>query len=134
MDSIKHLGIDLTNIMLLDRLMSAAQPALDQTFRALSDPTRRAVVQALGRGPSSVSELARPFEMALPSFLQHLKVLEDSGLVATAKTGRVRICTLRIEPLAAAEHWLEAQRTLWTKRLDQFDAFVLQLKNTEESP
>jgi DNA-binding transcriptional ArsR family regulator len=134
MDSIKHLGVDLTNIMLLDRLMSAAQPALDQTFRALSDPTRRAVVQALGRGPSSVSELARPFEMALPSFLQHLKVLEDSGLVATAKTGRVRICTLRTEPLAAAEHWLEAQRTLWTKRLDQFDAFVLQLKNTEESP
>jgi DNA-binding transcriptional ArsR family regulator len=134
MDSIKHLGVDLTNIMLLDRLMSAAQPALDQTFRALSDPTRRAVVQALGRGPSSVSELARPFEMALPSFLQHLKVLEDSGLVATAKTGRVRICTLRTEPLAAAEHWLDAQRSLWTKRLDQFDAFVLQLKNTEESP
>lgn len=114
--------------------MPAARPALDETFRALADPTRRAVVQALGRGPASVSELAKPFEMALPSFLQHLKVLEDSGLVTTAKTGRVRTCTLRPEPLAAAEHWLEAQRSLWTKRLDQFDAFVLQLKDTEESP
>lgn len=114
--------------------MSAAGPALDETFRALADPTRRAVVQALGRGPASVSELARPFEMALPSFLQHLKVLEDSGLVTTAKTGRVRTCTLRTEPLAAAEHWLEVQRSLWTRRLDQLDAFVLQLKDTEESP
>ena len=113
--------------------MSAALPALDETFRALADPTRRAVVQALGRGPASVSELARPFEMALPSFLQHLRVLEESGLVSTAKTGRVRTCTLRPEPLAAAEQWLEAQRSLWTKRLDQFDAFVLQLKDTEEN-
>ena len=114
--------------------MLAIQPALDETFRALADPTRRAVVQALGRGPASVSELARPFEMALPSFLQHLKVLEDTGLVITRKTGRVRTCTLRMEPLAAAEHWLEAQRGLWTARLDQFDAFVLHLKDTEENP
>ena len=101
--------------------MVAPQPTLDETFRALSDPTRRAVVQALGRGPASVSELAKPFEMALPSFLQHLRVLEDCGLVTTRKTGRVRTCTLRAEPLAAAGHWLEAQRTLWTKRLDQLD-------------
>lgn len=114
--------------------MSAAQAALDDTFRALSDPTRRAVVQALGRGPASVSELARPFEMALPSFLQHLKVLEESGLVTTAKSGRVRTCTLRTETLAAAEHWLEAQRSLWTQRLDRLDAFVLQLKQEEDRP
>lgn len=114
--------------------MSATPPTLDDTFRALSDPTRRAVVQALGRGPASVSELARPFEMALPSFLQHLKVLEESGLVTTAKTGRVRTCSLRREPLAAAETWLEAQRSLWTQRLDQLDAFVLTLKNDEERP
>ena len=119
--------------MLFAGLMLATQPALDETFRALADPTRRAVVQALGRGPASVSELARPFEMALPSFLQHLKVLEDSGLVTTAKTGRVRTCTLRTEPLAAAEHWLEAQRSLWTRRLDQFDRLVLQLKEQEEN-
>ncbi|KPH79132.1 ArsR/SmtB family transcription factor [Bosea vaviloviae] len=114
--------------------MTAAQPALDQAFRALSDPTRRAVVQALGRGPASVSDLARPFEMALPSFLQHLKVLEESGLITTAKAGRVRTCTLHKEPLAAAETWLEAQRNLWTQRLDQLDAFVLQLRNDEETP
>lgn len=114
--------------------MTATQPALDQTFRALSDPTRRAVVQALGRGPASVSDLARPFEMALPSFLQHLKVLEESGLVTTAKSGRIRTCSLRTETLAAAETWLEAQRNLWTQRLDQLDAFVLQLRNDEETP
>lgn len=114
--------------------MSAAPPTLDDTFRALADPTRRAVVQALGRGPASVSDLARPFEMALPSFLQHLKVLEESGLVTTSKSGRVRTCTLRPEPLAAAEAWLEAQRSLWTQRLDQLDAFVLQLRNDEENP
>lgn len=114
--------------------MSVTPPTLDDTFRALADPTRRAVVQALGRGPASVSELARPFEMALPSFLQHLKVLEESGLVTTAKSGRVRTCSLRREPLAAAETWLEAQRSLWTQRLDQLDTFVLTLKNDEERP
>ncbi|WP_376986459.1 ArsR/SmtB family transcription factor [Bosea sp. R86505] len=114
--------------------MSATLPTLDDAFRALADPTRRAVVQALGRGPASVSELARPFEMALPSFLQHLRVLEESGLVTTAKSGRVRTCSLRREPLAAAETWLEAQRSLWTQRLDQLDAFVLHLKNDEERP
>lgn len=113
--------------------MASAQIALDDTFRALSDPTRRAVVQALGRGPASVSELAKPFEMALPSFLQHLKVLEDCGLVATRKAGRVRTCTLQAEPLAAAEHWLEAQRSLWTRRLDQLDRLVLQLKDQEDN-
>lgn len=113
--------------------MLDAPPALDDTFRALSDPTRRAVVQALGRGPASVSELAKPFEMALPSFLQHLKVLEDCGLVATRKSGRVRTCSLRSEPLAAAEHWLEEQRSLWTRRLDQLDRLALQLKDQEDN-
>jgi DNA-binding transcriptional ArsR family regulator len=109
----------------------ASTVALDDTFRALADPTRRAVVQALGRGPASVSELARPFEMALPSFLQHLRVLEACGLVETSKVGRVRTCTLRAEPLAAAENWLESQRTLWTRRLDRLDAFVLTLRDQE---
>jgi DNA-binding transcriptional ArsR family regulator len=114
--------------------MAQAQTALDGTFRALADPTRRAVVEALGRGPASVSELARPFAMAMPSFLQHLKVLEESGLVATAKVGRVRTCTLRTEPLTAANHWLEVQRRLWEQRLDQLDQFLMQLKAQEESP
>lgn len=112
--------------------MPAAAKALDATFRALSDPTRRAVVQALGRGPATVSELARPFEMALPSFLQHLRMLEESGLVATRKDGRVRTCTLQTETLAAARHWLDEQRELWTTRLDQLDRLVLQLKDEED--
>lgn len=114
--------------------MLASHPALDATFRALADPTRRAVVETLGRGPATVSELAGPFEMALPSFLQHLKVLEECGLVATQKAGRVRICSLRTEALTAAETWLESQRTLWTKRLDRLDALVLQLKRQEDNP
>jgi DNA-binding transcriptional ArsR family regulator len=113
--------------------MPAADFALDATFRALSDPTRRAVVQALGRGPATVSELAKPFEMALPSFLQHLKMLEETGLVTSRKQGRVRTCTLQTENLAAARHWLDAQRELWTTRLDQLDRLVLQLKHEEES-
>ncbi len=109
--------------------------ALDMTFRALADPTRRAVLQALGRGPASVSELAKPFEMALPSFLQHLKMLEDGGLVETRKVGRVRTCTLKPEALAVAQDWLDAQRTLWTKRLEQLDSLVLDLnKREEETP
>ena len=115
-------------------MIAAAQPALNLTFRALADPTRRAVLEALGRGPATVSDLARPFEMALPSFLQHLRMLEESGLVATEKTGRVRTCTLRTEPLAQAGHWLETQRDLWTRRLDQLDSLVLQLKEQEEKP
>jgi DNA-binding transcriptional ArsR family regulator len=106
---------------------------LDRTFRALADPTRRAVVQALVAGPASVGDLARPFEMALPSFLQHLKVLEESGLVSTSKTGRVRTCALQTDTLAAAGHWLDAQRSLWTRRLDQFDRLVLHL-NDQETP
>ena len=87
--------------------MNMPHAVLDGTFRALSDPTRRAVLEALGRGPASVSELARPFDMALPSFLQHLKVLEDSGLVDTRKVGRVRSCSLKTEALAAVGHWLD---------------------------
>lgn len=112
----------------------AAAISLDDTFRALADPTRRAVVQALGRGPASVSELARAFDMALPSFLQHLRLLEETGLVTTIKTGRIRLCTLRAEPLAAAERWLDDQRSLWTKRLDQLDRLVLDMKAEEDAP
>lgn len=112
--------------------MNAAPARLDDTFRALSDPTRRAVVEALGRGPASVTDLARPFSMALPSFLQHLRLLEQCGLVATEKRGRVRTCSLRTEPLAAAGHWLEEQRGLWTRRLDQLDALLLTLKDDKD--
>jgi DNA-binding transcriptional ArsR family regulator len=105
---------------------------LDRVFQALADPTRRAVLSRLGRGPAPVSELARPFDMALPSFTQHLKVLEDSGLVSSQKTGRVRIYALLPEPLEAAEHWMVEQRSLWERRLDQLDDFLKDLHQKEQ--
>lgn len=99
---------------------------LDSVFHALADPTRRAVVERLGRGPLSVGELAKPFSMALPSFVQHLKVLEQCGLLKSRKFGRVRICEIAPQPLAEAENWLEQQRAQWTQRLDQLDALLVQ--------
>ena len=105
-------------------------PKLDLThvFRALTDPTRRAVLERLTRGPAAVSELAQPFRMALPSFVQHLGVLEDCGLVRSTKQGRVRTYTLVPQPLTAAEHWLAAQRLHWERRLDALDNFLETLK------
>jgi DNA-binding transcriptional ArsR family regulator len=101
---------------------------LDRVFRGLADPTRRAVVKRLSRGPAAVSELAQPFAISLPSFLQHLDVLEDCGLVKSRKTGRVRTYELTPEPLKAAEGWLEKQRTIWSRRLDQLDTYLATLK------
>ncbi|MEU6078325.1 metalloregulator ArsR/SmtB family transcription factor [Micromonospora sp. NPDC047074] len=105
--------------------------ALDGVFHALSDPTRRQVVERLGQGPATTSELARPFDMALPSFTQHLGVLERSGLVTSEKKGRVRTYRLVPQPLEGVETWLAGQRALWTRRLDQFDSFLYDLKEQE---
>lgn len=101
---------------------------LTRVFQALTDPTRRAVLERLTRGPAAVSELAQPFKMALPSFVQHLGVLEDCGLVRSMKKGRVRTYTLAPRPLKAAEHWLSAQRAHWERRLDALDDFLKTLK------
>jgi DNA-binding transcriptional ArsR family regulator len=101
---------------------------LDGVFRALGDPTRRAVLSRLSLGPASVSELARPFDIALPSFTQHLGVLERCGLVRSRKVGRVRTYRLVPRPLEAAEHWMARQRVLWERRLDQLDGYLLELK------
>ena len=92
---------------------------LDLVFQALADPTRRVMVERLTRGPASVSELARPFAMSLPAVVQHLQVLEASGLVRSEKSGRVRTC--RIEPamLRTAEQWISERRTGWERRLDR---------------
>lgn len=111
-----------------------SQPALDLVFQALADPTRRAVVQRLCRGSASVSELAAPFEMALPSFVQHLKVLETSGLVRSTKDGRVRTCHLNPKPLEMTADWLGRQRSLWERRLDQLDRYLLELAGKEKKP
>lgn len=104
---------------------------LDRVFQALADPTRRAVVERLGRGPVATSELARPFAMALPSFLQHLDVLANAGLVTSKKEGRVRTYRLTPRPLEAVDGWMTAQRRLWERRLDQFDEYVRTLKETK---
>lgn len=112
--------------------MPNQQPELDRVFHALSDPTRRAVLARLGQGPASVGELAKPFAMALPSFTQHLGVLETCGLVRSHKRGRVRTYRLTPQPLAAAEDWLGAQRTMWERRLDQLDAYLQTMKETGE--
>lgn len=101
---------------------------VDHVFRALSDPTRRHVLERLSRSAASVSELARPFEMALPSFLQHLRILEESGLVRSHKEGRVRTYELSPKRLKLAEDWLTRQRSLWERRLDQLDAYLLDMK------
>ena len=103
-------------------------PIIDGVFRALSDPTRRDVVARLSSKPASVSELAAPYRMAMPSFLEHLKVLEASGLVWSEKKGRVRTYQLSSDRLKVAEDWLSRQRRLWETRLDQLDAYLLKLK------
>jgi DNA-binding transcriptional ArsR family regulator len=112
---------------------SAATKAapIDAVFRALSDPTRRNVLERLSQKPASASDLAAPYRMALPSFVEHMKVLEGCGLVRSQKKGRVRTYELAPERLKLAEDWLGKQRRLWEKRLDQMDAYLLKLKKGE---
>jgi DNA-binding transcriptional ArsR family regulator len=106
---------------------------LDGIFQALADPTRRAVLGRLGRGPGSVSELAKPFDMALPSFMKHIRFLEDSGWIRTRKQGRVRTCAIERKPVAAVEAWLSAQRALWEGRTDRLEQFVTTAEKREKS-
>ena len=111
--------------------MPQQSAVLDNLLQALADPTRRAVVERLGRGPAATSELAGPFAMALPSFLQHLGVLERAHLVRSTKEGRVRTYRLTPQPLQSVDDWLTAQRRLWESRLDRFDEYVGTMKETE---
>ena len=107
--------------------MAYHQSDLDRLFQALSDPTRRAVLARLARGPVTVSDLAAPFDMALPSFLTHLRKLEDAGLITTTKDGRVRTCALVPAAITPVQHWLDDQRALWETRLDQLEEYVTKL-------
>src|SRR4051812_43561604 len=100
---------------------------LDEVFRALADPTRRLVLRRLASGAASTSQLAEPFAMALPSFTQHLSVLERAGLVTSTKAGRVRTYELVPAALDVADDWLAEQRRLWERRLDQLDEFLTTL-------
>lgn len=98
---------------------------VDEVFKALADPTRRKVIERLVSGPATTSELAEPFDMALPSFTQHLSVLERADLVTSTKKGRTRTYKLSSTGLASAEGWLAGQRRLWEQRLDQLDDFLI---------
>lgn len=105
---------------------------LDRVFQALADPTRREVLTRLADGPAATTELAKGFDMALPSFLQHLGVLETCGLVRSKKQGRVRTYRLAPKRLTAAEDWLGERRALWEGRLDRLDAYLGTLKDKEK--
>jgi DNA-binding transcriptional ArsR family regulator len=108
--------------------------AADDVFHALSNPTRRKVLERLSVGPATVSELAAPFDMQLPSFVQHLSVLERSRLVKSKKQGRVRTYEIAPERFKVAEDWLTERRRMWESRLDRFDQVVKQLKAKESAP
>ncbi len=105
--------------------------SLDLAFQALADPARRIMVERLARGPASVSELARPLDMTLSAVVQHLAVLEASGLVRSRKVGRVRTCRIEAAALRGAERWIAERRTAWEQQLDRLDDF---LAETDESP
>ncbi len=115
--------------------MTARREALDRVFQALADPTRRQVIERLVSGSASTTELAEPFDMALPSFTQHLGVLERAGLVTSTKAGRIRTYQLAPAGLALADGWLADRRRLWEQRLDQLDALLLTLDQpSKEQP
>jgi DNA-binding transcriptional ArsR family regulator len=109
------------------------QHPLDLAFQAFADPTRRQIVERLSQKPASVSELARPLAMTLPAVMQHLAVLEASGVVLTEKAGRVRTCRLNPQAMSLAEQWLNERRLEWERRLDRLGDF-LQTPDTKEDP
>jgi len=104
--------------------MSRRKPSVDRVFHALGDPTRRAIVERLSRGPVSVAHLAEPLAITLAAVVQHLQILEESGLVHTEKVGRVRTCRMETEGFGAAEQWLADRRTEWERRLDRLGEFL----------
>ena len=104
--------------------MTNQQPSLDLMFQALADPSRRGIVERLCAGPASVSELAQPLAMSLPSVMQHLQLLEGSGLIRSEKVGRVRTCRLQAEALSAAETWINDRRVLMERKLDRLGEYL----------
>jgi DNA-binding transcriptional ArsR family regulator len=109
-------------------------PALDLVFQALADPTRRLMIERLSRGPASVSELAKPLDMSLPAVVQHLQVLESSGLVRSRKVGRVRTCRIEASALRTAERWIARRRSEWERRLDRLGDYLDATQPKDETP
>jgi DNA-binding transcriptional ArsR family regulator len=112
--------------------LEAGRPPVDVIFQALGDPTRRRIVDLLSQGPASVSELARPLPMSLPAVIQHLHVLEASGLVRSEKVGRVRTCSVEPRAMRAAERWIADRRTEWEGRLDRLGEFLAEETDSEK--
>lgn len=113
--------------------MAKHDPDLSLLFHALADPTRRAILTRLAEGPAPVSALAEPTGLRLPTVMRHLAVLEEAGLIATTKDGRVRTCAIVPEALVPMRTWLDAQRAIWEARLDRLDAYVMQLVKEGET-
>ncbi|OLP00313.1 transcriptional regulator [Mycolicibacterium porcinum] len=114
--------------------MAQCSAELDEVFLALADPTRRAVIRQLGLGPASVGNLAREATMTLPSFMKHVRMLESTGLIRTAKAGRVRTCELNRERLTVVEDWLMQQRRVWEERTDRLEQFVTNRQDKDKDP
>ena len=121
-------------LAILKTMLNQDSEPLDLMFQALADPTRRRMVERLSRGSASVSELAEPFKMSLPAIVQHLQVLEQSGLVTTQKVGRVRTCTIDTGALSMAEKWINDRRVGWEHRLDRLGAFLDALPSGSDKP
>jgi DNA-binding transcriptional ArsR family regulator len=113
-------------------MMSSSQ--LDRTFAALADPTRRAILARLALGETSVKDLAQPFAMTAPAVTKHLKVLELAGLIQRSRTAQWRPCTLKAEPLQAANAWLEEYRQFWEQSFDRLDAYLTEIQQKEGKP
>ena len=120
-----------TRALILKSMLQYQPQPLDLAFQALSDPGRRAMVERLARGPASVSELAAPLPMTLSAVVQHLKVLQDAGLVKSEKVGRVRTCTLEVQTMARVEAWIAEHKRFWEQRYDQLDAYLAQTSSGE---
>lgn len=107
--------------------MAKYSPDLSLLFQALADPTRRAILTRLAEGSATVSELAGPTGLRLPTVMRHIAILEEAGLIATSKDGRVRTCAMVPEALAPVRTWLDEQRAIWEARLDRLDDYVMTL-------
>jgi DNA-binding transcriptional ArsR family regulator len=117
--------LDSGGVSVILKYMLNNTVALDRVFQALADPTRRLMLARLCRGPASVSELAKPLAMSLPAVVQHLQVLEGSGLVRSQKIGRVRSCRIEPSALRTAERWISERRTLWERHFDRLGEYLL---------
>ena len=114
--------------------LSSPEPPVDVVFHALSDANRRAMIDRLLDGPASVSELARPLQISLPAVVQHLHVLEDSGVVRSHKVGRVRTCEIEPQALSTAERWISERRATWEARLDRLGSFLEAQADESKTP